>query len=209
MAPNCPSFAYPCDLEPTIERVVNHYARRLRQLLDLSPDDLADVRQDLTVVVLGALPKFERSRACLHTYLDRVLRNAATDILRRTLRDRTRLCALREVTEDDDADADPRICDITGTMIDAHENTHSHCTTMAATETIDTSLVLEAFQRTLPLELLVIFRGLMLGVTASQIARQLGIGESLVRYRMKKLRTHFLAFELPVTTPADEVSRTR
>lgn len=207
MAPNCPSFTHPCDLEPAIERVVNHYARRLRQLLDLSPDDLADVRQDLTVVVLGALPKFERSRACLHTYLDRVLRNAATDILRRTLRDRARLCALREVTEDDEVDVDSRVCDITGVMIDTYEKTDSRNTTVAATDAIDTSLTLEAFQRTLPLELLVVYRGLMHGLTATQIARQLGIGESLVRYRVKRLRAYFLAFEM--LSEIDEVSRTR
>ncbi|HEY3416413.1 MAG TPA: hypothetical protein VGM23_05970 [Armatimonadota bacterium] len=205
MAPNCPSFAHPCDLAPAIERVVNHYARRLRQLLDLSPDDLADVRQDLTVVVLSALPKFERARACLPTFLDRVLRNAATDILRRTLRDRARLCAMPDVTGDDDADSDPRVCDITGTG----EGMDNRTLTMAATEVIDTSMVLDTFQHTLPFELLVVFRGLMLGLNASQIARQLGIGESLVRYRMKKLRTHFLAFELPITTPANEASRTR
>jgi RNA polymerase sigma factor (sigma-70 family) len=208
MAPNFTSSPHPCELESAIERVVTHYARRLRQLLDLSPEDLADVRQDLTVVILGALPKFERSRACLNTYLDRVLRNAATDILRRTLRDRYRLCSLHEISVDDDAEADPRVCDITGAITGKGEEADGRCPVMTATDAIDTSLTLEAFQRTLPLELLVIFRGLMLGLTASQIARQLGIGESLVRYRVKKLRTHFLAFELPVTTPVEESSRT-
>ncbi|MEI7833126.1 MAG: hypothetical protein WCJ56_08020, partial [bacterium] len=49
------------------------------------------------------------------------------------------------------------------------------------------------FQRNLTLELLVVFRGLMLGMTASQIALQLSISESLVRYRVKKLRKQFFA----------------
>jgi len=199
MAPHFTSCSHPCELDVVIERVITHYARRLRQLLDLSPEDLADVRQDLTVAVLSALPKFDRSLACLQTFLDRVLRNVATDILRRTLQDRARLCAMPGLTDDDDAESDPRVCDITGTGEGADHRT----LTLAATEVIDTSLELDAFQRTLPLELLVIFRGLMLGLNGCQIARQLGIGESLVRYRIKKLRTHFLAFSQPISLPAD------
>lgn len=175
------------EFDALIERVITHYARRLRQLLNLSPDDLADVRQDLAVVVLTTLPKFEHARAGLPTYLDRVLRNAATDILRRVLRDRCRQAC---EAYDEDVDAEQRTCDITGTA----DGTDDRCPTMAATEVVDASLALEDFQRTLPLELLVIFRGLMLGLNVSRIARQLGIGESLVRYRMKKLRRHFLAF---------------
>jgi len=204
MAPNF-TFSHAPELEVAIDRVVTHYARRLRQLLDLSPDDLADVRQDLTVAVLSALPKFEHSRAGLSTYLDRVLRNAATDILRRILRDRYRFCFLTESGADESAGINPLTCDITGAGDDAEGGFPA----ATATESIDSSMALEAFQHTLPLELLVIFRGLMLGLTVSQIARQLGIGESLVRYRVKKLRTHFLAFELPVTAPDDESSATR
>ena len=189
MAPNYTHTAcsHAEEFDALIERVITHYARRLRQLLNLSPDDLADVRQDLAVVVLTALPKFEHARAGLPTYLDRVLRNAATDILRRVLRERYRSAG--EVY-DEDVDAEQRTCDITGTADGADDR----CPTMAATGIIDDALALEDFQRTLPLELLVIFRGLMLGLNASRIARQLGIGESLVRYRVKKLRTHFLAF---------------
>ena len=189
MAPNVPrtTCSHPQEFDALIERVITHYARRLRQQLNLSPDDLADVRQDLAVVVLTALPKFEHARAGLPTYLDRVLRNASTDILRRLLRDRCRLvCGMY----DEDEDAEQRTCDITGTA-DSAEGPYP---ALAATEAIDASLALEEFQRTLPLDLLVIFRGLMLGLNASRIARQLGIGESLVRYRIKKLRRHFLAF---------------
>ena len=207
MAPQFPYASPPCELESTLEHVVTHYARRLHQLLHLSPDDLADVRQDLYLAAWSALPAFDAARACLRTYVDRVLRHAASDILRNTLRTRYRMLRFDDfAATDDDLEW---ACDITGAIDMTDEAAPQTLAQSMVTETVDMRLTLDAFQRTLPLELLVVFRCLMTGGSVAAIARQLGIGESLVRYRIRKLRKAFLRFETPAVRDPDDVPPTR
>lgn len=205
MAPVFSHCSQWCELESTVTRVVEHYARRLNNLLMLKPDDLADARQDLYVAVFNALPHYDATRgACLPTFLDRVLQHASTDLLRRILWERGRRHTFSADSDHEDTLEYLTASDLTGAMVDAvtdAEQTHAGVTGSAA---VDFAMALDTFQQTLPLELLVIFRGLMGGLNGVEIAQQLGVNESLVRYRIKKIRKAFLAFGLwtPPASPA-------
>ena len=193
MAPVFTSFTNSDEINAAIERKISFYAHRLRKLLTLTPDDMEDVRQDMRVAVLSALPRFEQKRGCLCTFLDQVIHNTASDIKRKTLLDRSFRKNFYASEVGDDAEEVRLVCDIAGAMVDTIDDTDGCCTGVNATASLDTELALLSFQRNLTLELLVVFRGLMLGLTASQMAQQLGIGESLIRYRVKKLRKQFFA----------------
>lgn len=194
------------ELEPTVTRVVEHYARRLNNLLRLSPDDLADARQDLYVAVFNALPHYDPARgACLPTFLDRVLQHASTDIQRRILWERGRRHTFHTLVDRDETLEYLNASDLTGALVDAVTDVEQTHAGVAASAAVDFAMALDTFQRTLPLELLVIFRGLMSGLNGVEIAQQLGVNESLVRYRIKKLRKAYLAFGLR-TAPASHAT---
>ena len=206
MAPICSSCSPWRELEPTVTRVVEHYTRRLTNLLRLTPDDLADARQDLYVAVFNALPHYDAARgACLPTFLDRVLQHASTDIQRRIFWERARRHTFPAEIDHQVILENHTASDLTGAMVDAVADIDQNHAEVVASAAIDFSLALDTFQQTLSLELLVIFRGLMAGLNGVEIAQQLGVNESLVRYRIKKLRKAFRAFGL-WTPPASHAS---
>lgn len=173
-----------CELEEVLERSVTHYAHRLRQRLNLSADDLADVRQELTLAAWSALPGYDATRASVQTYLDRVLRTTAVNLLREILRERLQRCPVNELARFD-VDA-VRLSDIRGAFLgmDAGPFGMPHD---SATDAIDTHERFLALLPLLPTAYRVLLRGLLAGRSTHEIADSLGVSESLIRHRIRRL----------------------
>lgn len=91
-------------------READHAARRLRLLLRLPANDQDDLRQDLVLELLEALPNFDANRGSLGAFLGTVARNKANRIARRA-QARRRISGGSFVSLDDAgfSDASPRL----------------------------------------------------------------------------------------------------
>ena len=60
---------------------IKHHARTLCRKEGFVPEDLHDLEQELTIHLWEQLDKFDPSRGKLTTFVDRVVRNKAADLL--------------------------------------------------------------------------------------------------------------------------------
>jgi RNA polymerase sigma factor (sigma-70 family) len=73
----------PASLAAVLLKAANGCAARWRNLGRIPPQDVRDFAQDLIVAALHRLSRYDGRRASLPTFVNRVVRNAARDLLRR------------------------------------------------------------------------------------------------------------------------------
>ena len=60
---------YPHDLDPLIQQLIRHKARRLTGRARLSPEDVEDIAQDFRVELLQKLPAFDPNKGSMGAFL--------------------------------------------------------------------------------------------------------------------------------------------
>ncbi len=99
-----------------VARLVTAKARQLIRTAGFRLSDREDIEQDLTVHLLEHLPEYDPARSSLHTFMDRLVENAAADLIRYRMAGMRDPRRLERSLDEPVTDAEGRQADVASTL---------------------------------------------------------------------------------------------
>jgi len=169
-------------------RLIKHKARQLVGQAGFTRDDQEDIQQDLILDLLRRLPRFDPSRACLHTFIARVLEHGVARLIEHrqaAMRDyRCCTCSLNDPLENDDGEQVER-----GDLLSQDDYLRSQGRSIAPLEDrVALRMDRDRLVATLTPELRDLCLRFEAGQTITDISRDTGTPRGTLYERMKKLK---------------------
>lgn len=162
--------------------LIKFKARQLSRRSGFSRTDRADLEQELWTDLLVRLPRYDRTKASLNTFIARVVERKVASILRYHLAEMRSPARVEASLNDPVLDAD-------GGTVDRHQTTPEAASTLHRLSDLRRDLA--DLREQLPPHLRDVMDALGLGGTINSIAIEQGISRRAVEKHVSELRRHF------------------